>query len=127
MRILIDSGSYHGLNVGDVAMLQAGIARLRELWPRASIAVVTNSPDALAMHCPGVRPVPLAGRVAFSSDRWLGRADRLLPRRLGAALAASHQRVRRRWPAALAAIDRGQASTRAAARLASRRRPTSGR
>jgi hypothetical protein len=31
MRILIDSGSYHALNVGDVAMLQTGIERLREL------------------------------------------------------------------------------------------------
>ena len=78
MQILIDSGSYHCLNVGDVAMLQAGIERLRDLWPNASIAVVTNSPDALALHCRGVRPVPLSGRVAFLSDRFFGRADRLL-------------------------------------------------
>ena len=56
MRILIDSGSYHALNVGDVAMLQACIVRLRELWPGASIAVVTNSPDALTTHCPDVGP-----------------------------------------------------------------------
>jgi hypothetical protein len=42
MRILIDSGSYHALNVGDVAMLQTGVERLRELWPSASIAAVTS-------------------------------------------------------------------------------------
>jgi polysaccharide pyruvyl transferase WcaK-like protein len=103
MRILIDSGSYHCLNLGDVAMLQAGIERLRALWPHASIAVITNAPKALALHCPGVRPVLLAGRVAFRSDRLLGRADRLLPRRLSAALSAIHHRVRQRWPAILAA------------------------
>jgi colanic acid/amylovoran biosynthesis protein len=108
MHILIDSGSYHCLNVGDVAMLQAGIERLRELWPGASIAVVTNSPDALARHCPGVLPVLLSGRVAFQRDRLLGRGDRLLPPRLSAALAAIHDRVRQRWPAFLAATIAGK-------------------
>jgi polysaccharide pyruvyl transferase WcaK-like protein len=108
MRILIDSGSYHCLNVGDVAMLQAAIERLRELWPAASIAVVTNAPDTLAFHCPGVQPVPLAGRVAFQSDRWFGRAERWLPHRLSGALNAIHQRIRRRWPATLAAIVAGK-------------------
>jgi polysaccharide pyruvyl transferase WcaK-like protein len=108
MRILIDSGSYHALNVGDVAMLQACIVRLRELWPGASIAVVTNSPDALTTHCPDVRPVPLSGRVAFTSDSPFGRAARFLPRRLSEALEASHERIRQRWPAALAAIIAGK-------------------
>ena len=108
MQILIDSGSYHCLNVGDVAMLQAGIERLRDLWPNASIAVVTNSPDALAQHCRGVRPVPLSGRVAFLSDRFFGRADRLLSRRLRAALATLQDRLRRRWPATQAALIAGK-------------------
>jgi polysaccharide pyruvyl transferase WcaK-like protein len=52
--------------------------------------------------------VPLAGRVAFITDRWLGRAGRSLPRRLGTLLDASHDQVRRRWPAALAAIVAGK-------------------
>ncbi|MGH9144634.1 MAG: polysaccharide pyruvyl transferase family protein [Vicinamibacterales bacterium] len=108
MRILIDSGSYHALNVGDVAMLQAGIERLRQLWPDASIAVVTNSPAALATHCPGVRAVPLSGRVAFRSDRFFGRANDLLPQRLGAGLDAIHDRMQQRWPATLAAIIAGK-------------------
>lgn len=108
MHILIDSGSYHALNLGDVAMLQAAVSRLRELWPGASIAAVTNSPPALALHCPGVRPVPLAGRIAFRTDRWLGRADRLLPPRLRARFNAFHDRIRRRWPATLAAVIGGK-------------------
>src|SRR5258708_37073088 len=108
MHILIDSGSYHCLNVGDVAMLQAGIERLRGLWPHAAIAVVTNSPDALTLHCPGVLPVLLSGRIAFQSDRVLGRAHRLLPPRLRTALAAVHDRVRQRCPAILAATIAGK-------------------
>jgi colanic acid/amylovoran biosynthesis protein len=108
MHILIDSGSYHALNLGDVAMLQAAVSRLRELWPGASIAAVTNSPPALASHCPGVRPVPLAGRIAFRTDRWLGRADRLLPPRLRDRFNAFHDRIRRRWPATLAAVIGGK-------------------
>ena len=108
MQILIDSGSYHALNLGDVAMLQAAVSRLRELWPGASIAAVTNSPPALASHCPGVRPVPLAGRIAFRTDRWLGRADRLLPPRLRDRFNAFHDRMRRRWPATLAAVIGGK-------------------
>jgi polysaccharide pyruvyl transferase WcaK-like protein len=104
MRILIDSGSYHALNVGDVAMLQAAIERLRGLWPAASISVVTNAPETLTRQCPGVRPVPLAGRVYFRTDRWFGRADRFLPRRLASALTALQDRMRHRAPATLAAI-----------------------
>jgi polysaccharide pyruvyl transferase WcaK-like protein len=115
MRIVIDSGSYHSLNIGDVAMMQAAIERLRELWPAASIAVVTNAPRTLALHCPGTQPVPLAGRVAFLTDRWLGRADRLLPARVGDGLNALHDRIRRRWPATLALIIAGK-------RLLARRR-----
>lgn len=95
IHILIDSGSYHALNLGDVAMMQAAISRLRELWPGASIAAVTNSPSALASHCPDVTPVPQAGRIAFRSDRWLGRADRLLPPRLRDRFNAFHDRIRR--------------------------------
>jgi polysaccharide pyruvyl transferase WcaK-like protein len=104
MHILIDSGSYHALNLGDVAMMQAAISRLRELWPDASIAAVTNSPSALASHCPDVTPVPQAGRIAFRSDRWLGRADRLLPPRLRDRFNAVHGRIRRRWPVTLAGM-----------------------
>jgi len=104
MRILIDSGSYHSLNVGDVAMLQAGIARLRALWPSASIAVVTNSPAGLTRQCPDVKPVPLVGRVYFRTDRWFGRADRFLPRPIATALNRLQDHIRRQWPASLAAM-----------------------
>jgi colanic acid/amylovoran biosynthesis protein len=104
MRILIDSGNYQLLNVGDVAMLQIGVERLRELWPSASIAAVTSSPRALAVHCPGVQAVPLAGRVLFLGDRFLGRGDRFVPGGLRRRLAHVEDRMRRGWPAGLSSL-----------------------
>lgn len=104
MHIVVDSGSYHLLNVGDVAMLQAGVERLRALWPQASIAAVTNLPENLARHCPGVPPIPLTGRVALLSDRFLGRADRFLPRTARELLEHVEQRLRREWPTGLSSL-----------------------
>ena len=104
MHILIDSGSYHCLNVGDVAMLQIGVERLRSLWPDASIAAVTNAPETLARHCAGVQPVPLVGRVVFLSDRLFGRADQFFPRAIRETLGRVQEHVRRDWPSGLGAL-----------------------
>ena len=104
MRILIDSGSYHALNVGDVAMLQTGIERLRELWPSASIAAVTSAPRTLAIHCPGVNAVPLVGRVLFLGDRFFGRAAQFVPGVLSHHVAHFEDRLRRDWPNALSSL-----------------------
>jgi colanic acid/amylovoran biosynthesis protein len=60
MRILIDHGQYDHLNIGDVAMLQACIARLYEEWPDAEVMVLTNSPSRLQKYCPGTTPISLA-------------------------------------------------------------------
>ena len=53
MRILVDQSGYDLLNVGDVAMLQSCVTRLRQLWPDAEIMVVCHSPERLATYCPG--------------------------------------------------------------------------
>jgi polysaccharide pyruvyl transferase WcaK-like protein len=104
MRILIDPGSYRCGNVGDVAMLQMGIERLRRVWPGAAISVVTERPAALAACCPGVHPVPLEGRTAFLADRFFGRADRFLPRTLRDTLAVFEKRFRRKRPVVLSSL-----------------------
>jgi len=104
MRILIDSGSYHALNVGDVAMLQAAVERLDHLLPNATISAVTNAPATLANHCPHVEPVPLAGRVAFLSDRFIGRGDEVLPVAWRATLERFEEGLRRDSPAALSSF-----------------------
>lgn len=53
MRILVDQSGYDLLNVGDVAMLQACVARLRARWPDAEIMVIAHDAERLASYCPG--------------------------------------------------------------------------
>ena len=79
MKILIDSCSYNCQNVGDLAMLIVAVSRLRELWPSASIRVITNAPDLIARHCGEVDTVPVHGRQLLLDERLLGRARRWLP------------------------------------------------
>lgn len=104
MRIVIHAGSYYWGNVGDVAMLQAGVERLRALWPEASIAAVTHTPELLAQYCPGVQPITFSDHIAFFSHRFLGRADRFLPRPVRESLNSVEQGLRRRWPAELGSV-----------------------
>ena len=62
VRVVVEPGSHHMLNLGDVAMLQVAVARVRELWPGASVEVIAADPEALARHVPNVRALPAAGR-----------------------------------------------------------------
>lgn len=73
-RILIDQSGYDLLNVGDVAMLQSCVVRLRRLWPGAEIMVICHAPRRLASYCPGTIGI---GRTI--ADRPV---VRVLPRRL---------------------------------------------
>jgi colanic acid/amylovoran biosynthesis protein len=57
LRILVDQSGYHLLNIGDVAMLMAAVARLRRCWPDAEIEVVAHAPERLATYCPDCRAV----------------------------------------------------------------------
>lgn len=72
-RILIDQSGYDLLNVGDVAMLQSCVIRLRRLWPDADIMVICHAPERLASYCPDATAIgqTLAGLPVF----------RILPRR----------------------------------------------
>lgn len=78
-RVLIDCGDHAMGNLGDVAMLQVTVQRLREQLPAAALDVITRDPDALALHCPGARPVSYEGRQLWAGRGiLLGRADRFL-------------------------------------------------
>jgi polysaccharide pyruvyl transferase WcaK-like protein len=72
VRILIDHGSYEFLNLGDIAMIQSCVARLRQRWPDAEIMIVTRNAGNLAACCPGTRAIT---RISGSA------LDRLLPER----------------------------------------------
>ena len=78
MNILVDSCSYNCQNAGDLAMLTVAVSRLRELWPSAAIAVVTNAPALVARHCGVVGTVPVRGRRLLLEERLLGPVSRRL-------------------------------------------------
>src|SRR5256885_509811 len=67
MRIIVDNGTYHLTNLGDVAMLQVAVSRLRALFPDADIHVISQAPHLLQKFCPGTHAVSPVGR-----DRWFG-------------------------------------------------------
>ena len=54
MRILVDQSGYELLNVGDVAMLQSCVKRLRHQWPAAEIMVISHAPERLPLYCSDV-------------------------------------------------------------------------
>ena len=56
-RILVDQSGYDLLNIGDAAMLQSCVMRLRQLWPDAEITVICHAPQRLASYCPGTTAV----------------------------------------------------------------------
>ena len=78
MRILVDQSGYDLLNIGDVAMLQSCVTRLRAQWPAAEIMVIATAPERLAAYCPGTIAVgrTFADRPGF----------RLVPRKARLAL-----------------------------------------
>jgi polysaccharide pyruvyl transferase WcaK-like protein len=84
--VLIDPSGYQCRNLGDLAMLQVAVARWRELWPSASIAVMTEAPEALAASVPHVIPVEVRDRSVWLNTHLLGRLHQRLPRGAAATL-----------------------------------------
>jgi len=100
VKILVEPTAHGLVNVGDIAMLKVAVERLRELWPEASIGVITDVPDRLAAHCPDATPVPATGRSLWLEEPYLSaRLHETLPDGAAARLRAGEQAVRRRWPA----------------------------
>lgn len=78
MRILIENGGYRLTNMGDLAMLQVAVSRLKNLWPDALIEVLTIAPDLLEKFCPETLPL-----VTPNSFTWVScfptRLHKLMP------------------------------------------------
>lgn len=91
MQVLLLPGTYDLLNLGDLAMLEVCMQRLRALWPDAKVHVLTHKPDDLLRHISGVTPVLLKGR-----NRWL--KIRSLPRFL---FPDAPERCRQQFPVTL--------------------------
>jgi colanic acid/amylovoran biosynthesis protein len=98
MRILVDSCSYNCQNVGDLAMLTVAVSRLRDLWPGATIEVITNAPELAARHCGDVKTVPVRGRRLLLEEQLPRPARRLLPRAVRSRVGRAQDRLRFKWP-----------------------------
>jgi polysaccharide pyruvyl transferase WcaK-like protein len=93
--------------MGDVAMLQVAVDRLRRQWPDALIQVFTNDPAALARHCREAEPLAHCGRTLWFSDRAvLGRLHQHLPRVASRGLMVLKRSMRRHSPGLLSFILR---------------------
>ena len=106
MRIIIDTALNKGAaeysNMGDVAMLQVAVNRLKTLWPSASIEVLTESPVALARYCPGTVALSRLGRDLWVGESFLfGRSRKYFPEWLSKGLADFTVTLEHRYPALL--------------------------
>lgn len=84
------------LNMGDVAMLQVAVSRLRSLWPTAAIAIPTYDGDRLRRYCGDVTPLYYGDW--FDDRYFLGRAHRLLSGGISNRLIQLKLQIRRRHP-----------------------------
>jgi colanic acid/amylovoran biosynthesis protein len=106
MNILVTTGLGSSIiswgNMGDVAMLQAGLARLTKLWPGATINVLTEWPDNLLQFCPDAIPIQAVGRNLYvGEDLLLGRFKRHVPNRLRQVAIKSRRMAALRIPGTL--------------------------
>jgi colanic acid/amylovoran biosynthesis protein len=81
VHIVVEPSDYVMRNVGDMAMLQAAIARMANRWPDARIDVLTDDPEGLVRLAPRATPISARGRAVWLEDegrRALGRIGRRL-------------------------------------------------
>jgi polysaccharide pyruvyl transferase WcaK-like protein len=77
MRIIVDNGAYTLRNMGDVAMLQVALRRLRLQQPRAEFQILTTRPDLLERYCPGTLTLAVESRdAAYDPGRAAGSSRR---------------------------------------------------
>lgn len=111
--ILVEPGTFDCLNLGDVAMLQVTVGRLRALAPSAEIRVFTNDPDALGAHCPEALPVSATARREWYAERFfLGGVHSLLPSSTSRRLVHAQRDMRRRYPRFMSSAMRLRAQMR---------------
>ena len=99
--ILVECGTFDLGNVGDVAMLQVAVERLRQEFPAAEIHVFTKDEERLARACAGVVPLDPGGRDLWCEDAYfVGCLWRLLPRGVQRRVSETQDWWRGRWPTA---------------------------
>jgi polysaccharide pyruvyl transferase WcaK-like protein len=79
MNILVENGSHHMLNMGDVGMLQVGLQRILDHYPDANLHVITQNPERLLNIFPFAIPVSSRGMVLWQRKTYFSRLVRHLP------------------------------------------------
>ncbi|MBD2101135.1 polysaccharide pyruvyl transferase family protein [Leptolyngbya sp. FACHB-261] len=97
MRIFVEQSGYPLLNMGDLAMLQVAVSRLKSLWPNALIEVLTISPELLTRSCPQANPVLTKGQKIWLAPISKGLYKRS-PKFLGVHLSELEWWFRCNWP-----------------------------
>jgi polysaccharide pyruvyl transferase WcaK-like protein len=92
------------MNMGDVAMMQVCVSRLAELWPGADVAVVTQSPERLAVFCPNAASIVESGKEYWFQDKLFGRALGVLPAALRPRGRWGEIALRYRYPVAVSSL-----------------------
>ena len=95
--VFVDHSGHALTNLGDVAMLQAAVARLAARFPGREVRVPTSAPERLARFCPEASPLPAEGLRALTGLGYLPFRHRL-PRRLASGAARIEARLRGRRP-----------------------------
>lgn len=118
VHIVIEPGSYSLQNMGDVAMLQVAVRRLRLCFPSAEIRVLTHDPAALAVYCPEAVAQNASGRAAWvSGGVLLGRLHGLMPAPLSRTLSGWRMAIGHRWPALVGALIAARLPTKSRVRF----------
>lgn len=101
----LNTGQAEYKNMGDVAMLQAAVMRLSDLWPDARIEVLTDSASNLARYCPTASPLSRPDCACWLSDHFfIGRFHEFLPKSVAGHLNALKRSVGFRWPGFMKAL-----------------------
>jgi polysaccharide pyruvyl transferase WcaK-like protein len=109
MRIVVETALNRGAaeyqNMGDVAMLQVAVTRLRRLWTSASVEVITDSSENLSIYCPEAKAIPRVGCDLWVNDKvLLGKYHKYLPAGISAALSRMKKSFGLGWPKILSCI-----------------------
>jgi colanic acid/amylovoran biosynthesis protein len=96
MHILIDQAAQDMRNKGNNALLEAAMYRLLELWPRATIDVVTLAPTLTKLYYPRVRPIRPGDLQPFQSR--FHRIFPIIPRWIWLVLFEIREAIWHRWP-----------------------------
>lgn len=99
MKIVVENSGYGLDNLGDVAMLQVAVERLKALWPSAKFFVITSDQEKLSFYIPDAIPIDLEQKRAWLSKyNVIGGIHHLFPKKLKKWLSTQEQLLRVLWP-----------------------------